>query len=110
MEQHRINYFKFFNILQGEDYFCEICERPATGGIHHIEARGMGSKKTTVEGLDIDHISNLMALCRECHVAYGDITEFRPYLQEIHQKRMNMYVRFGLRPGEEVAYKSIGKP
>jgi 5-methylcytosine-specific restriction endonuclease McrA len=41
-----------------------------------------GSKKK-------DDIENLMALCRECHLEYGDIQELIPTLQELHQKRMN---------------------
>jgi hypothetical protein len=36
-----------------------------------------------------DDIENLMALCRECHLEYGDIQEVIPTLQELHQKRMN---------------------
>ena len=36
---------------------CELCHRPAVD-IHHIQGRGK----------DKDVISNLMALCRPCHV------------------------------------------
>ena len=58
---------------------CEICGDPAVD-IHHIECKGMGGSKLK------DFIENLMALCRKCHEEYGDITEFKELLKEIHQK------------------------
>lgn len=60
---------------------CEVCEAQAVD-IHHIESRGMGGTKKP------DQIDNLMALCRVCHVEYGDIEEFKDYLKHIHQLRM----------------------
>jgi hypothetical protein len=37
---------------------------------------------------DKDVIENLMALCRKCHIEFGDITDLKPYLKEIHSLRM----------------------
>ena len=62
---------------------CEICEKTSVD-IHHIEARGMGGTKRKEE------FSNLMALCRVCHVKFGDITELKDYLKEIHNKRFKI--------------------
>jgi len=31
-----------------------------------------------------------MALCRECHISYGDIQEFIPTLQDLHDKILNI--------------------
>jgi hypothetical protein len=41
-----------------------------------------GSKKK-------DDITNLMALCRTCHLQYGDIQEMVDTLQELHDKVIN---------------------
>ena len=58
---------------------CEICQARAVD-IHHIENRGSGGSKTK------DTIDNLMAVCRSCHIEYGDVTDYKPYLKKIHQK------------------------
>ena len=47
-----------------------------------IEARGMGGSK------EADNIENLMALCRTCHVAYGDIKEYKERLQATHNHHL----------------------
>lgn len=61
---------------------CEICEKTAVD-IHHINARGMGGNPNK----DKDVFENLMALCRTCHVEYGDIKEFKEMLNTIHKIR-----------------------
>jgi hypothetical protein len=58
---------------------CEICKAKAVD-IHHINARGMGGTGTN------DTIENLMALCRTCHVKYGDKKKFIDILQSIHNE------------------------
>jgi hypothetical protein len=58
---------------------CEICKAKAVD-IHHINARGMGGTGTK------DTIENLMALCRTCHVKYGDKKKFIDILQSIHNE------------------------
>jgi len=63
---------------------CEVCDNPATD-IHHIDARGMGGSKTK------DYIENLQALCRGCHIEYGDITDLKDMLKKIHLKYMDVY-------------------
>jgi len=60
---------------------CEVCGSKAVD-IHHIEARGMGGSK------EADTIENLMALCRTCHVAYGDIKEYKERLQATHNHHL----------------------
>jgi len=64
---------------------CEICGDKAVD-IHHIDARGMGGDPQKKK----DHINNLMALCRKCHINYGDITEFKSYLRKIHQHQIEL--------------------
>ena len=79
MKPHTKIYFKYFNIALDEVVPCEICGGRAVD-IHHIEARGMGGTAKK------DDISNLMAVCRECHIEYGDKKEHLDYLKEIHNK------------------------
>lgn len=62
-----------------QDYYpCEVCNSPAVD-IHHIIRRGMGGSK------DTDTIDNLMALCRACHVLYGDKKQYIEFLKEKHR-------------------------
>ena len=48
--------------------------------IHHIESRGMGGSKTK------DDPNNLMALCRACHVEFGDKKQHKQFLKNIKKK------------------------
>ena len=56
---------------------CEVCGSQAQD-IHHIECRGMGGTKQA------DTIQNLMAVCRDCHINFGDKKEHKEYLQDVH--------------------------
>ena len=58
---------------------CEVCSQKAVD-IHHIEPRGMGGNK------DANNVLNLMALCRNCHVKYGDKKQYKEFLIEKHIK------------------------
>ena len=81
MKPHTKLYLKHFG-YGGEDFIpCELCGSRAVD-IHHIDCRGMGgtSKK--------DSIENLMALCREHHLEYGDKKEYRDYLVKIHNSKL----------------------
>jgi 5-methylcytosine-specific restriction endonuclease McrA len=49
--------------------------------IHHIEARGMG-------GGNKDTIENLMGLCRNCHIEYGDKKQHKEMLKVVHKVKM----------------------
>lgn len=60
---------------------CEVCGKKAVD-INHIDARGMGGSKTK------DTPDNLQALCRECHVKYGDKKQHKDYLKQIHSKKL----------------------
>lgn len=77
---------KFFGY--GVDSFipCEVCNSRAVD-IHHIDCRGMGGSKTK------DDITNLMGLCREHHLEYGDKKHYIDFLKTIHQKKMDEVLR-----------------
>jgi 5-methylcytosine-specific restriction endonuclease McrA len=51
--------------------------------INHIDCRGMGGSKTK------DVIENLQALCRKCHIEYGDKKQHKDFLIITHQIKMN---------------------
>ena len=81
MKNHTKVYFKAFGYDTNSWIACEVCGATAVD-IHHIESRGMGGSKTA------DTIENLMALCRACHTAYGDIKEYKELLQATHNHHL----------------------
>ena len=83
MKKHTQIYMKAMKYDIHDFIPCEVCDSKAVD-IHHIEARGMGGTK------EQDVIENLMALCRKCHLEFGDITECKPYLQRIHEIKMDI--------------------
>lgn len=77
MKKHVKVYLDHFGFT-GDDFIaCEVCGARAVD-IHHIDCRGMGGSKTK------DKIENLMALCRSCHVEYGDKKQHVGFLMNIH--------------------------
>lgn len=73
----------FFGYKIPEDCFCEICGKQAND-VHHIEARGMGGNPSGSK----DVIENLQALCRNCHIEFGDKKQHKGNLKLIHNKFM----------------------
>jgi hypothetical protein len=63
MEKHVKNYLQAFGYDESSFIPCEMCGAKSVD-IHHIEPRSkFGSKRKDEQ----DHISNLVALCRDCH-------------------------------------------
>ena len=60
MKKYITNYFKHYNICEGEFVLCEECGASAVD-IHHIKKRSQGGG---------DEVTNLRALCRTCHNRY----------------------------------------
>ena len=87
IKKHTKIYLEYFGYVADPGSYipCEICQSPAKD-INHIDARGMGGRPKN----DLDVIENLMAVCRECHVEYGDIKELKDKLKEIHMKFMQV--------------------
>ena len=71
----------YFNYVHDDWIPCEVCRRRAVD-IHHIQARGMGGSSSK------DTIENLMALCRVCHIEYGDKKQHMEFLKETHHDRL----------------------
>ena len=71
----------YFGYVADDVILCEVCASVAND-IHHIKCRGMGG------GLDRDDIANLMAVCRGCHVHFGDKKQHMDYLTDIHNQHL----------------------
>lgn len=79
MKKHTKIYLDYFGY---NDFVpCETCGSRAVD-IHHIDCRGMGGSKKK------DVIENLMALCRKCHIEYGDKKQYIEYLKETHKSKL----------------------
>lgn len=81
MKNYTKTYLDFFGYKMSDFVPCEICGAESVD-VHHIWARSIRK--------DLENeISNLMSLCREHHIAYGDMKTKREYLQGVHNKFMN---------------------
>lgn len=82
MKNYTKTYLDFFVYTTADFIECEI---PGCGcravDIHHIWARKLRKELE-------NNITNLMALCREHHMEYGDVRDKREWLQKIHNKKM----------------------
>jgi hypothetical protein len=83
MKKHTMTYLKHFGYDISDFIPCEVCGKTAID-IHHIEARGIGGSKQA------DNIENLMALCREDHIKYGDKKQYKDFLKCKHAERLKM--------------------
>jgi hypothetical protein len=79
MQKHTQIYLQGMGYKKTDFIPCEVCGSQAVD-IHHIEARGMGGSKIK------DTIENLMGLCRNCHIEYGDKKQYKEFLKDIHAK------------------------
>lgn len=82
MKNHTKIYLKYFGYDTSDFIPCEMCGLKAQD-IHHVEARGMGGSKHA------DNIENLMALCRKCHIDFGDKKQHKEMLKVVHKVKMN---------------------
>lgn len=82
MKKYVLNYLNWFNYDLSDFIPCEVCGAQAVD-IHHIDCRGMGGSKHK------DNIENLMAVCRKCHIDYGDKKEHKEFLIEKHNAKLN---------------------
>lgn len=80
MQKHTKIYVNHFDYFGDEFIPCEMCGKKAVD-IHHIQCRGMG-------GTGKDNINNLMALCRNCHITYGDKKQYMDMLKDRHKQRL----------------------
>jgi hypothetical protein len=82
LKKHTKIYMQYFNYVVDDFIPCEVCGVRAND-IHHIENRGSGGSKSK------DYIENLMAVCRPCHMRYGDAPDKVEWLKQIHKDKLN---------------------
>lgn len=75
-------YMTYFGYDESDFIPCEMCGSKAVD-INHISSRKMGGQK------DKDTIENLMAVCRECHVKFGDKKQYVNLLKKIHNDKIS---------------------
>jgi hypothetical protein len=83
MQKHTDIYYKAFGYDRGDFIPCEVC-RAKSMATHHIEARKMGGRPLN----NLDRIENLMAICRECDILYGDKKAYKAMLFRQHARVM----------------------
>lgn len=81
MKKHTKIYMDHFGYVLDDFIPCEVCGTRAVD-IHHIHRRGIGGNPNA------DKIENLMAVCRSCHIEYGDKKEYLKWLQQIHNTKI----------------------
>lgn len=85
MKNHTKVYLKHFGLTGHEFCPCEVCGAKAVDIAHIIPRSKFGSKRLAEQ----DDISNLMALCRDCHYKYDFENKWtREEMQEIHDKKL----------------------
>jgi hypothetical protein len=77
MKKYTKQYFSYFGYALDDFLPCEVCGGKAVD-IHHIDCKGMGG--STLK----DNIENIMAVCRSCHLEYGDKKDHIQFLREKH--------------------------
>ena len=82
MKKHTKIYFDYFGYGIDSVILCEVCGAKAVD-LHHIFRRGMGGSK------EVDNIENIMALCREHHIEYGDKKQYMEYLKNKHKEKLD---------------------
>lgn len=79
MQKHIVVYFNYFGYTEADFIPCEKCGKKAND-IHHIVYRSHVGK---------DEISNLIALCRDCHNDAHNCKISKEKLIELHKNRLN---------------------
>ena len=82
MKKYTKQYFTYFGYALDDFLPCEVCGGKAVD-IHHIDCKGMGG--STLK----DNIENIMAVCRSCHLEYGDKKQHIDFLREKHLNFIN---------------------
>jgi 5-methylcytosine-specific restriction endonuclease McrA len=82
VKKHIVVYLDHFNYDTDDFIPCEVCGAKAVD-IHHIKARGMGGSNTK------DVIENLQALCRKCHLDFGDKKQWMDFLINKHKNKLD---------------------
>lgn len=75
-------YDKYFEIGPHNRRRCEISGTTRMADVTHIDASGMGGRDS------VHVIENLMCLRRDLHELFGDKSEYKDQLREVHAQYM----------------------
>ena len=78
---------EYFDYIIDDFIPCECCKTRAND-IHHLEARGSGFNERKGVNDWKNKISNLIALCRDCHILAENDKEFNNKLKLIHESNV----------------------
>ena len=85
MKKYTKVYMNHFNFDVGDFIPCELCGTKATE-IHHIEARSLRKDL-------LNDVTNLMAVCRNCHIKFGDKKQYKNHLNQIHGDYLERFAK-----------------
>lgn len=80
MKSYTKVYMRYFGFVTDDFIPCEVCDKKAVD-IAHIQSQ---KRRPDLK----NDITNLMAMCREDHIFYGDNNLYIDFLQEIHNEKM----------------------
>ena len=66
MQRHTLNYLQGMGFDTSDTILCEVCGKVAVDIAHIVARSKFGSKRKQLQ----DHITNLCAMCRDCHYDY----------------------------------------
>ena len=87
MQKYAKNYLEYFGYTVADFIPCECCGSQSHD-FHHIVPRSKFGKNNKEEQ---DRVENVMALCRLCHVRYGQNKKYNDFLQELHNKTIEYH-------------------
>ena len=80
MKSYTKKYLNYFGYDESDFIPCENCGAKAVD-IHHLSPRSIAKAM-------LNHIENLCALCRPCHIRAGNDYRFNEELKKIHFKKI----------------------
>jgi 5-methylcytosine-specific restriction endonuclease McrA len=87
LQKYTKNYLEYFGYTVADFIPCECCGSQSHD-FHHIVPRSKFGKNNKEEQ---DRVENVMALCRLCHVRYGQNKRYNDFLQELHNKTIEYH-------------------
>jgi len=85
MQRHTLNYLQGMGFDSSDTILCEVCGKVAVDIAHIVARSKFGSKRKEEQ----DDITNLCAMCRDCHYDYDFKNRWtKEEIMEIHLKNI----------------------
>ena len=85
MQRHTLNYMQGMGFDSSDTILCEVCGKVAVDIAHIVARSKFGSKRKEEQ----DNITNLCAMCRDCHYDYDFKNRWtKEEIFEIHLKNI----------------------